>query len=292
MPARSFLFATILFGQTVQAQSDTLFPNVSGSWDMTTTTWDWDGQNMNFEYWSHHLEYFAEPSVEEFGFTWGTVHDGNGPVGLLAVDSGRVYYRGTAFYDAGWGGGGYGDTTLRVLYDFHLGVGDTAYIQNAFSGPPGWAAEVMSIDTVFLGGFPRQRFMLSNGDVWVEGVGSMEGLLRPFLELFENMFTLDAYCGEFMTAGLVSYTGCFPLALDVAKAPFDTVKGLFPNPASGSVTVRGVMPGTAYRVLDMEGRTVLLGRSFSDACSIPLSGIGVGVYVVEVEGRRSRLIVE
>lgn len=97
MPARSFLFATILFGQTVQAQSDTLFPNVSGSWDMTTTTWDWDGQNMNFEYWSHHLEYFTEPSVEEFGFTWGTVHDGNGPVGLLAVDSGRVYYRGTAF---------------------------------------------------------------------------------------------------------------------------------------------------------------------------------------------------
>lgn len=27
----------------LSAQSDTLFPNVSGSWDMTTIHWDWDG---------------------------------------------------------------------------------------------------------------------------------------------------------------------------------------------------------------------------------------------------------
>lgn len=274
----------------LSAQNDTLFPSVSGSWDMTTIHWDWDGQDMNFEYTPHHLEYFAEPSVDEFGFVWGTVYDASGPVGLMAVDSGRVYYRGTAFYYAGWGGGGYGDTTLRVLYDFNLEVGDTAYMQNPFSGPPGWAAEVMSIDTVYLGGFPRQRFMLTNGDEWVEGVGSMEGLLRPFLEIFENGFTLDDFCGEYITADQVPYTSCLPLVLDVPEERSLGMR-LYPNPASSSVTVSGVRPGAQFRLRDLHGRLVLVS-ALQDPGIVSLAGIHPGVYVAEIGGRHSKLIIE
>lgn len=271
----------------LHAQSDTIFPNVSGSWDMTTITWDWDGQNMNFEYWPHHMEYMAEPSIEEFGFSWGAVYDGFGTaVGLIAVDSGRVYFRATAEYLAGVIT--YNDTTMRVLYDFHLAVGDTAYLQN---GLPGWPVTVQLVDTVFLAGYPRSRFELDNGDVWVEGIGSMEGLLRPFLEIFENMFSLDDFCGEYVTADGVPYTSCIPLVTGVPEE-LGRVLNVHPNPSDGTFMLSGARTGATYRILDARGVEVLTGRMQASTTTVRMKEAASGMYLLRIDGSVQRLVVE
>ncbi|MEO8588013.1 MAG: T9SS type A sorting domain-containing protein [Flavobacteriales bacterium] len=281
-----------LTGGAGLAQSDTIFPNVGGSWDMTTITWDWDGQNMNFEYWPHHMQYTAEPSVEEFGFSWGAVYDGFwAQVGLIAVDSGRVYYRATALYTAGIGGLGYGDTTMRVLYDFDLALGDTAYIQNGLTEPPGWPVIVQDIDTVFMGGFPRRRFELDNGDVWVEGIGSLEGLLRPFLEIFENGFSLDDFCGQYMTVDGVPYTSCLPLVTGDPEQPRSGL-AVHPNPSDGTFVLSGMRPGTTYRVIDARGVVVLSGRTEASATAITMTQAAAGIYLLRIDGSVHRIVIE
>lgn len=268
----------------VSAQNDTIFPNVSGRWDMTTTTWDWDGQDMNFQYFDHTLEYYAEVADTAFGLVWGAVFDYTDQVGWIAVEDRRVYYRATGDYYAGYGG--YGDTTMRTLYDFELSVGDTAYFQN---GEPELPAVVEDIDTTTVGGRPRQHFSLSNGDEWVAGVGSLEGLLRPFLYVFECGYSLDLFCGSYVDLGSMSYTTCLPDGIvEHLERPFE----LAPNPNNGQFFLLLAEPVGSYCVRDARGTLLVSGRVEGTSTVVNLANATAGLYILEVNGHRTKLIVE
>ena len=71
-----------------------------------------------------------------------------------------------------------------LLYDFSLQVGDSITIDNLFTGGLGGMFDCGEIDTVFLNGEPRKRFTFYPhgstywvADTWIEGIGSLRGLL-------------------------------------------------------------------------------------------------------------------
>ncbi|MBL0045203.1 MAG: T9SS type A sorting domain-containing protein [Flavobacteriales bacterium] len=267
----------------LSAQSDTIFPNVSGSWDMTTTTWDWDGMNMNFIYFQHHLEFDPGINEEENGFVWGAVLDNFvGQVGWLAVSDRRVYYR--AVQDYYYGYGTYGDTTMRVLYDFDMVVGDTTYFDEGI-----FPATVQGIDSVQLAGRTRARFTLSNGDEWIMGMGSIQGLLRPFQYVFECIYSTDLFCGSYMQPDSVVYTTCLP---DGIKEVMDPRFALFPNPCTGEFAIRSDPSEGRYRITDLRGVEVISGALRSKETLVRIPQASPGLYMVEVAGRFTKLIIQ
>ncbi|HMC98018.1 MAG TPA: T9SS type A sorting domain-containing protein, partial [Flavobacteriales bacterium] len=283
------LCTMLLLGLSVlpsRAQSDTIFPNVNGDWDMITTTWDWDGQNMNFLYYPHSMHYEAQPAVEEFGHSWGTVYDILGSaVGLIAVDSGRVWYRATALYNDGYAG--YSDTTARVLYDFNITVGDTAYLENMELG---LFVIVESIDTVQISGRERRRFMLSNSDVWIEGMGSMGGLLRPVMFIFENACDLNAFCGNYIDADNVAYTSCLGMGMEPRERKTDQWTA-YPNPCTDAFILEGVRPSDAFVISDARGVAVSSGTITDTRATVDMRNAGAGIYFVRIGERVQRIVV-
>jgi len=60
---------------------------------------------------------------------------------------------------------------------------------------------------------------------------------------------------------------------------------LYPNPVQDELNLRVDMPteGLTYRVLDLNGRVVRLGRIQSETMQIPMQSLQKGTYVLRVE---------
>ena len=144
----SFIIGVLLLLGPLQAQDPPVLPDISGSWDMTTTTWNFDGTNMNFSYFDHHLAYDTAVTEVLNDTLWYAVFDGlNNQVGWLTIQANKVFFRSTALYDNGYGG--YEDPATRLLYDFSLDLHDTAYFDSEMPEIP---VTVEAKDTVYLGG--------------------------------------------------------------------------------------------------------------------------------------------
>ncbi len=271
-----------------QGQNDSIFPSISGYWFMQTVSWDFDGTNMNFIITDHDLFYSAQPEQLANGLSWGAVTNLNdAPIGLLAVDGSRIYFKSTGPYDVGYET--YYDTTMRQVYDFNLAVGDTAYMGNPNSSP--YPVIVYDIDTAFIASAPRRRFQMDNGDIWVEGVGSLEGLLRPLLYTFENGFELLDYCGEYLDTDSVQYTGCWPTGVGANELLKPEIL-VHPNPNDGEFSILNSDPGAKFSVWDMRGATVATGRVVGASTRVRLPTLATGLYVLDVNDQRTKLIIE
>jgi len=89
--------------------------------------------------------------------------------GFLREESGIVYYR------------DYYSTEDKVLYNFNLETGDTAYIFNYYCGEQ--MVIITGTDTIDYYGIPRKRWALQewSWEYWIEGIGSTNGLFYSLL---------------------------------------------------------------------------------------------------------------
>ncbi len=190
------------------------------------------------------------------------------------------------FYD---GYSSYYDTTTQVLYDFGLSVNDTAYWQP--SDPP-FPVIVQSIDTVWLAGRARKRFYLNVfEDEWVAGVGSMLGLLRPFQYYFEASFSMNCFCGNYLDADSVPYQACLPFTVGVPDVPKAKL-AIHPNPSTGNFILEGATPNKPYHLTDVRGIEVLSGLTTAGSTNVQLPHAVPGLYVLNVAGTRTKVIVQ
>jgi hypothetical protein len=263
----------------LSAQNDTIFPNVNGSWHYTEFYYLGNGDPPEaLNSWSQ--DYAAEPSFELGGFHWGSLEEQGGTIGRIAVDSGRVYFRALVGWDM--------DTNLvHVLYDFNLNLGDTAYMTC-----DGFAAEVYSVDTTLLSGRARRRFQLSNGDLWIEGVGSAGGLLVPlFCPCVECSYSIQEFCGTYIDMDAVDYATCWPLDLAVEEAA-TSLAAVYPNPSEGSFSITTQDARGTFRVVDLRGSLIASGSLRGPCTAVHLMQPRTGHYILEVNGHRTKLIIE
>ena len=130
------------------------------------------------------------------------------------------------------------------LYDFSKNVGNTlrnlySEIELCDSGYSGYAP-ITSIDSVLIDGNYRRAIhsdAFYNNHVWIEGIGSTNGLFDPVIPPLTCMCSWDLVC--FQQNGSVKYlnpnfSSCFPVITDMPNYESnENFVNIFPNPASG-----------------------------------------------------------
>ena len=278
MCSRVLLIVFVFGAPFCHAQNDTIFPNVDAEFLLAWPCME-PPNNPYTVYEEHTFE--AQPAIFMDGLEWGTV-DPPGGMGLIAVDDRRVLYHGLD-------GQYVPEGTTAVLYDFRLEVGDTAYL-DAFNGFE--YALVVQIDTLSVLGRVRRRYTLNNGDRWLEGIGSLMGLFRPFYQ--STLGCADptfSYCANYMDDNGVPYTVCSEMFLG-GDDPNSAYAMIHPNPSTGRFAVTSRSRSGLYRVLDLRGCEIQRGRLQQPITWIDLPQPVPGLYFVVVDGQRNKLIIE
>ncbi|HYV93199.1 MAG TPA: hypothetical protein VE978_15605 [Chitinophagales bacterium] len=148
-----------------------------------------------------------------------------------------------------------------LLYDFNLQIGET------FNS--GYNSFVMEIDDVqLLNGEMRKRWYFSNGDFWIEGIGSEGGILSPLEIHFECGSQLTCYRknSELLYESIYTpyFTAtCDSLLLGVENPTYpSTIINISPNPAYDLFTVNFSSPNfssTQIKITDVFGRNLFSG---------------------------------
>ncbi len=146
-----------------------------------------------------------------------------------------------------------------LLFDFSLTIGDTLKLGNLSL----WDGFIMvsSIDTVQIGNSLRKRFHF--GDYfwvkWIEGIGSLKGLLFTSGDLPINGLNNDLICFKLNNEILYfnnDYDDCIPLidGIEIRNSDNSTIK-LFPNPAKDNIKFSfGEQLVSEIQIYDCNGR--------------------------------------
>ncbi len=272
---RSFLTSVLLWSLTAYGQEDVTFPNVSAEFEETWYCLDATNGPYNM-YVSH--QYTAEPSLDSLGFTWGQF-DWFGEDQFIAVDASKVLILNSWLSDS-----------ILTLYDFGLQVNDTAY-QDIYMGIDYYAI-ITAIDTTNIQGRYRKRFFLSNEDIWIEGIGSLQGVLRPIWETplgcAPGTYT---FCANYIDSNSVAYTWCSDLVMNEEEiGPADP--RVYPIPCNDQLTIRSDRPGEIFQLLDMEGRILRSGNLKTDHHSLDVSDLAPGMYLLLMANWTAKVFVE
>ena len=263
----------------LSAQNDTIFPNVSAElifeWPCKEpgTGWYWYTYTHTFQ---------TEPTVLMDGLEWGTLDPGN-PTALITVVGDQVLYYGVD--------GSYvppGSTT--VLYDFGLSVGDAAYWDDYYTND---YVSVVEIDTLEVVGRERRHFTLTNGDRWLEGIGSLMGLFRPFYTVpLGCADPIYSFCADYIDDEGVAYSICSEdLPLGQSMQGVEAAK-VHPNPSNDRYTITTTSASGSYRVVDARGSEIRRGLLQGNETVVDLTAATPGLYILEVNGHRTKLIIE
>lgn len=166
-----------------------------------------------------------------------------------------------------------------LVYDFDLNTGDTLPLSTT-----NWNTDITvgAIDSVLVGTEWRKRFALINS--WapylVEGVGSSHGLLEPISNFFDCGYELECFglgnMGYYPAQGPDCHMVMGILPPPVLPAPLH----VFPNPANTEVMVVGDRLLGTLRLLDAQGREVLVHAANAPSGRIDLAGLRTGMYVL------------
>ncbi|MEI6434062.1 MAG: hypothetical protein WCP32_04390 [Bacteroidota bacterium] len=194
--------------------------------------------------------------------------------GFIREDNSRHVYYMT------WAGG----PANNLLYDFSARTGDTV---NLFYDPMGIYFIVDSVDnTTLLTGETRSRLFLSayavggfllGHDIWVEGMGSLFGVLQsgscalvgdnPALLCFHENDTLKYFLNGFSTCFVTTGTG--------ERLANDIFIRVFPNPTTGQLSIRVYDPATLpLKVIfsDPAGKKILEKTLVNEVSEVDLTG--------------------
>jgi hypothetical protein len=228
------------------------------------------------------------------GYTWKTViitEDsvlyGWAPGGFLREDSARrVYFTNPA------------GTLTYLFYDFGISVGDTVYPYNDPLFP-----YVLDSVTPFelLTGEIRNRYVLRVVDpyggadscytYWIEGIGSLYGVLTPVFCYFvgDNPHLICAWEYDTLLFHNPDFTECW--IIPGIREEGSTLRHLrvYPNPAREFLTIEfpeEELAPAQVALIDLLGNTRLVRPVLRSGSRINLkeAGISPGVYLFRIEG--------
>jgi hypothetical protein len=175
-----------------------------------------------------------------------------------------------------------------LLYDFTLQVGDTAYKDYNGGSNPIYIT-VNNITMEDHNGDTLKHFYLSNSDIIIEKIGSLQGIFRPFSSSFEIYQRLCSYNGIFVTENIgttynYSIDNCLPSTAGLGTHELPSLTA-YPNPADNLLHVTSAFPISTCRVYSTIGTLVQIPTKIQDnQLELAVSGLSTGSYLLELTG--------
>ncbi len=172
-------------------------------------------------------------------------------------------------------------STEVLLYDFSLSIGDTTELLG------------LVVDTIteeVINQTTRKKYWLSNGEIWIEGIGSTSGILRRNMMGWSgaNFSLLCAYQDEELVYQNPDYNTCY--IQTSVKEVEDEAISIYPNPAKEQLFIEGNLNLIKeVRIYDIAGHEVKILPL--KARAIDISGLEQGIYFVKA-GRFVRKLVK
>jgi len=212
-------------------------------------------------------------SVDSFQYTWM-------PSGYIREVDKKVYYK----------NGNQNDTVTYVLYDFSRQVGEIT--DSLWCG---YSMAVNYVDTVYFASKYRKRFHLyyyDPGDTtiitndttmyceeWIEGVGSMNGIMRSGTYLYCGV-TSTILC-YFENSVLLhhnsNYSGFYYSQYGEIVSVSHKIISIFPNPTTDQIQIQGIQ-NPNYCLLSITGMVLIRGQGNK----INISSLPSGVYFLRI----------
>lgn len=195
-----------------------------------------------------------------------------------------------------------GDTTIRLLYNFNLKIGDT--VPASIVHYTNDTMIVNKIDSILVGNSYRKKFEINikygTTLFLIEGIGHRQGFLEPMSGAPDCGYRLNCFgindTAYYPTKGTTCY---LPLGIQNINPPIFSMN-VFPNPATTAVTVK--TSGTeSYKILliNILGQTAYSYANISGQEEVvDISSLAKGLYVVSLQDRsgnvleRQKLIVQ
>lgn len=284
-----FIFSLYLFSFTLFAQSYSAFPDSNAVWSILIGS-------VN-----------QAPPYDFIGLTYHHANIGDTLIGTHSYNKFYVSVDSSFTYDsASYKYAIREDTNKRVycvyendsveklLYDFSINLGDSVWIHPPVFGytwQDSCLAVVDSVDSVLIGGnYRRQLHFFAHIDKWVEGIGSLYGLIYPasffpdggnFLLCFSENDTVKYIDNNLGT--------CYYKNTGINEISDNAYFTIYPNPTTGEFRVSGFEFGVEdIQVYDLFGRLLLR----SNKPQIDMSSYPAGLYIWRVGNARGKLVIE
>lgn len=190
-----------------------------------------------------------------------------------------------------------------MLYDFSLNVGQEFALDYGYSGGELWF-KVMAVDSININNSLRKRMFIaynisdpSIDDVWIEGIGSTNGLLSPCYDLFscgsqrrllchyenqelvyQDSILTECYYDDSDSTLLTSvFYGTSGL-----DEPTETALYIYPNPASDAITIYTDYEESDVEIVGYDGRRVGRYALSAGENRISVSNLPSGTYFVRL----------
>jgi len=177
-----------------------------------------------------------------------------------------------------------------LFYDFSVQVGDQI-ISNALYGEISRLPKVSNVDFVTMYNGEKRKRINVGGDVWIEGIGSINGFMQPIREYLtcdcNSSYTLIAFTKEYVlkfydSALCLSFNCCTGITDEIGKV-VETKNSytLSPNPVSDRLflNTETEVADCTIELFDIQGKLVLQKQINSFQNSIHLSSFRNGLYI-------------
>src|ERR1035437_3621911 len=180
------------------------------------------------------------------------------------------------------------DTSEVLQYNLNLSIGDT------LTDRIGGGNRVLSIDSIFIRGNYRKRFLLTPDYInnpldtnyaIIEGIGSTQG---PFIMSMTPNFESGRWLSCFSQNNLSYYPDAVSICqifTGINEIVFNNppIK-IFPNPSSTTITISAKGINT-YILSNTLGQVIKEGKLNGDETTIAVSALPNGIYILALDGR-------
>ena len=269
------------FSLSSNAQSDTLWPNLSASWTVETFHYDGIGGGI-WKTFHYHQE---ADSIYLNSKYWHTFKSLSNTVGLISFTNQKVYFKCTQPFKITACCSNYSDTSEVLLYDFSGQVSDTVNFD--YGGNP---IKINQISDTLYDTAQRKVFYLSNGDIWIAGVGSVNGLFplnmvegfgfSNWICWFEGFYHDSLGLDYSLSKGDLS--NCVATIEDQQQDEFYLLNDML---------VANLTESNILKIYTITGQVILTELLNNGENTISLNSIPSGVYIVQVGNSKAQRIV-
>lgn len=187
--------------------------------------------------------------------------------------------------------------TIYKIYDFSKqNMGDTIQfgtntIPFCYNFP---YLSISNIDSVLINNSYRKRFHFAEGEVWIEGIGSIRHLLSIITPIPTCSCITELLCHKQNNIGYYqnpTFNYCFcNLGVDVQSLENEEL-AIYPSPANNYLNVVGKSAQT-YQISAITGSIILTGTLTSINNQIDIAALSQGIYFLKIENQILKFEVE